>query len=83
MITDIMEPYRPYVDKMVTDITAEISDLSTLTRELKARLLGIPAMDILINGQSSPLMVGITQTTTSLYRCFEGSARKIVYPEMT
>ena len=78
-----MEPYRPYVDKMVTDITAEISDLSTLTRELKARLLGIPAMDILINGQSSPLMVGITQTTTSLYRCFEGSARKIVYPEMT
>jgi hypothetical protein len=83
MITDIMEPYRPYVDKMVTDIIAEISDLSTLTRELKARLLGIPAMDILINGQSSPLMVGITQTTTSLYRCFEGSARKIVYPEMT
>jgi len=79
---DIMEPYRPYVDKVVTDITGEISDLSLLTKDIKARLLGIPAMDVTINGQSSPLMVGITQTTTSLYRCFEGSARKIVYPEM-
>ena len=79
---DIMEPYRPYVDKVVTDITGEISDLSLLTKDIKACLLGIPAMDITINGQSSPLMVGITQTTTSLYRCFEGSARKIIYPEM-
>jgi CRISPR-associated protein Cas1 len=52
-----------------------------ITREQKARLLGIATCDVLIDGKKSPLMVALSRTTNSLFECFEGSRRKIVYPE--
>lgn len=78
---DIMEPYRPYVDKLICQIVDEGGSFE-LTKELKARLLSIPVLDIQIGGNKSPLMVGVSQTTASLYRCFEGESRKILYPEI-
>lgn len=80
---DIMEPYRPFVDRLVCKIV-DIIDVYggfELTKEIKAILLTIPVLDIKINAQKSPLMVGISQTTASLSKCFEGSLRKAVYPE--
>jgi CRISPR-associated protein Cas1 len=77
---DIMEPYRPYVDKLVLEILGENLDVDELTTELKGRLLVIPAIDIIIEGQKSPLMVGAQRTTASLMQCYEGVVRKIVYP---
>ncbi len=79
---DIMEPYRPFVDKIVCDIVASGIDYTELTKDVKQKLLVIPAMDIMIDGQNSPLMVGLQRTTASLVKCFEGSERKIIYPEM-
>lgn len=79
---DIMEPYRPYVDRMIFDIVYEKGITNELTKEIKAQLLTIPTLDISIDGHRSPLMIGVTQTTASLYRCFSGEARKISYPEM-
>ncbi len=79
---DIMEPYRPYVDEIVVDLVLEFGEIEDLTTELKARLLEIPAIDIRIGGQSSPLMVGMQRTTASLCQCFEGTARQIIFPEM-
>lgn len=80
---DIMEPYRPYVDNLVCEIIQEQTDYSILTTEIKSKLLSIPVIDILINGQRSPLMIGVGQTTASLYKCFNGELRKIVYPEIS
>lgn len=77
---DIMEPFRPYVDLLVRKIVDETPYYFELNKELKTRLLSIPVMDITIDGKSSPLMVGVSQTTASLNRCFEGNSRKIVYP---
>jgi CRISPR-associated protein Cas1 len=77
---DIMEPYRPYVDAMVYDIIQSEYDYSELTSSIKAQLLTIPAMDTFIDGKWSPLMVAMSRTTNSLYECFEGSSRKILYP---
>lgn len=79
---DIMEPYRPYVDSIVCGIVARGEDYTELNKELKQQLLVIPAMDIMIDGQNSPLMVGLQRTTASLVRCFEGEEKKIIYPEM-
>lgn len=79
---DIMEPYRPYVDELVVNIMVENSDCETLTPDLKRKLLGIPVLDVIIGGQRSPLMVAASQTTASLYKCFSGELRKIVYPVM-
>lgn len=79
---DIMEPYRPFVDKVVCEIVRK-GDLSKeLTADQKTLLLSIPAMDIKIGKEQSPLMVGVQKTTASLAKCFEGKTRKIIYPEM-
>ncbi|MDF1573469.1 MAG: type II CRISPR-associated endonuclease Cas1 [Bacteroidales bacterium] len=79
---DIMEPFRPYVDELVYTLAGEDEDLEELTPDLKRRLLEIPARDIIIAGQRSPLMVGVQRTTASLMQCFEGESRKLVYPDL-
>lgn len=79
---DIMEPYRPFVDKLVVDILKDFDDVSELTTELKARLLVIPALDVVIEGKNSPLMIATQRTTSSLNECFEGISRKILYPSL-
>ncbi|MCH7400296.1 type II CRISPR-associated endonuclease Cas1 [Belliella kenyensis] len=78
---DIMEPYRPYVDLVVSHIVETQDEYSELTTELKKELLSIPALDVNIDGQKSPLMVAASRTTTSLFECFAGISRKIIYPE--
>jgi CRISPR-associated protein Cas1 len=80
---DIMEPYRPYVDNLVKEIMLYYEpEERELSKTIKSRLLGIPAMDIFIDDKKSPLMVGLQRTTASLASCFEGSTRKIIYPEI-
>jgi CRISPR-associated protein Cas1 len=79
---DIMEPYRPLVDKMVMDYIRSKDRISDeLTCEDKKQLLQIPVMDIRIENKTSPLMVGAQRTTASLAKCYMGTARKILYPE--
>ena len=77
---DIMEPYRPFVDKMVMEIVNSRTDISDLTQDIKAQLLNIPVLDVKIGGQRSPLMIAVGQTTASLYKCFSGELRRIKYP---
>lgn len=79
---DIMEPYRPYVDHMVCELLDERIDISRLSTSTKARLLALPTTEVCIGGQRSPLMIAVAQTTASLYKCFSGELRKIIYPEM-
>ena len=79
---DIMEPYRPYVDRLVYDITEQYGIDIELSKDIKAELLSIPTLDVVISGKRSPLLVGVSQTTASLYKCFSGELRKIAYPEL-
>ncbi len=78
---DIMEPYRPYVDKIVFDICMW-GEAFKLTPGLKRELLSIPTIDVIINDKRSPLMVAASTTTASLVKCFTGEMRKILYPTM-
>ena len=79
---DIMEPYRPYVDEYVFQLTQKHGLPSEdLSKTWKTELLLIPTLDVVIGGRKSPLMVGVTQTTASLYKCFSGELRKVAYPE--
>lgn len=77
---DIMEPYRPYVDKLVLQIVASGVNTEKLTPELKRELLQIPALDVVIDGKSSPLMIAVQRSTASLAACYEGQLRKLLYP---
>lgn len=79
---DIMEPYRPYVDKLVMELFDENPDSTELNKQLKTRLLQIPLLDVTINSQRSPLMLAVSTTTASLYKCYSGEVRKIIYPTM-
>lgn len=79
---DIMEPYRPYVDQLVLQMLPRYPNAQEISKEMKADLLHVPVADVVIGGQRSPMMVAISQTTASLYKCFSGEMRKIAYPEI-
>ena len=76
---DIMEPYRPYVDKMVYEIVLQGYG-TKLTKKVKQRILSLSTIEVHIDGQRRPLMLAVSQTTASLVKCFSGELRKIVYP---
>ncbi|MBQ9439139.1 MAG: type II CRISPR-associated endonuclease Cas1 [Paludibacteraceae bacterium] len=76
---DIMEPYRPYVDKLVIEVMRE-HGYQNITTEIKQELLQIPYMDVNINDHTSVLEVAVSQTAFSLFKCYNGDARKILYP---
>lgn len=77
---DIMEPYRPFVDQVVWDIVRMNGNFLTMTPSMKKQLLSIPAMDVTIDDEKSPLMNAVQRTTASLAKCFEGKSRKLLYP---
>ena len=79
---DIMEPYRPYVDRLVVATTKQHPRTAEVTTDIKRSLLSIPTLEVHISNQRSPLMVAASQTTASLARCFAGEIRKISYPDM-
>ncbi len=77
---DIMEPYRPFVDEIVYDIIAGKPGNFELDPGMKKRLLTIPVIDVMIDGQKSPLMIAMQRTASSLFFCFSGEKRKLLYP---
>jgi len=79
---DIMEPYRPYVDWMVLHLPGIHETTEGLSKDQKIELLKLPQLDVQIGEVQRPLFHAVSITTASLYRCFEGSNRKIIYPEL-
>lgn len=79
---DLMEPYRPYVDQIVHQMVAEMGITDDMNKEHKAVLLKIPAIDVTIDGEKSPLMLATHRTAVSLVKCFNSEQRKILYPEL-
>jgi CRISP-associated protein Cas1 len=79
---DLMEPYRPYVDLIVHSMVKEFGLMTDIEKAHKTVLLNIPAIDVMIEGEKSPLMLATQRTAVSLVKCFEGTQRKLVYPDM-
>lgn len=79
---DIMEPYRPYVDELVLEWINKPFHPTEMTKEAKVHLLKIATKDVKMDGNMKPLLVALSSTTSSLYKCFSGENRVIRYPEM-
>jgi len=79
---DIMEPYRPYVDRVVIRMMHWPTQYTVITSEHKRALLSLPVEDVCIDGHTSPLQLAIQTTANSVQRCFAGESRKIIYPEL-
>lgn len=77
---DLMEPYRPYVDELVYGLYRE--GATELTRDVKSALLRLLFVDTRFDRVQRPLDVGLTFTSSSLAKCFAGTRKKIVFPQM-
>lgn len=75
---DVMEPYRPFVDRMVLELVAEGS--TALEKEERGRLLRIVAEEVRISGLLRPVQLALSMTTASLAACFEGKSKSLQLP---
>ncbi|MCF6348472.1 MAG: type II CRISPR-associated endonuclease Cas1 [Flavobacteriaceae bacterium] len=78
---DIMEPYRPLIDAKVIEIMDNYDEHDLIT-PIKAELLNVLTQTVYFEDKKSPLMVGLSTTTSSLQQCFAGKSRKIIYPKL-
>lgn len=77
---DIMEPYRPFVDRIIVNIINSGMEYNDLTKDFKIQLLSIPVIDVEIDGLKRPLSIAAGITTSSLYKCFSKEDKIITYP---
>lgn len=77
---DIMEPYRPYVDEIIFNLYA--NGEHELTKEVKAEIVRLLFTDTHFGKITRPLEVALTSTSASLVKCFNGTIKKIVYPQL-
>jgi len=79
LVDDLMEPYRPMVDRLVLDLLDQGS--MELDTEAKRQLLNIPYIDTDFDDIKSPLMVAVHRTAQSFVNCLEKKSKKILYPK--
>lgn len=77
---DIMEPYRPYADRVVLETIKKYPEIQEMTKEIKSSLLSLPVVDVKMKNATRPLQIAMGETTASLYQCFSGERRLIKYP---
>ncbi|MDE6140862.1 MAG: type II CRISPR-associated endonuclease Cas1 [Alistipes sp.] len=75
---DMMEPYRPYVDEIVFELHR--NGITRLDKEAKSRLLRVLYTDTVFERMTRPLDIGLTATSASLNKCFQGIQKKLTYP---
>lgn len=79
---DLMEPYRPYVDKIVIELYREDPIMLIMTKEQKRRLLEIIYLELAISGEKKTLMNAIHDTVESYVNCIYGKSKKLKLPEL-
>jgi CRISP-associated protein Cas1 len=80
---DIIEPFRPFNDWLIYRQIRTIPDYHNLTKDRKNEFLQLLHSDSVLNGQTSPLGVAIENVAANLAKCFEGTAKKLQYPELS
>lgn len=75
---DIMEPYRPYVDEIVFRLYADGE--TELNKFVKGELVHLLYTDTHFSKVLRPLEIGLTMTSASLVKCYDGSQKKLNYP---
>ena len=77
---DIMEPYRPYVDEIVSNLYK--NGANELTKDVKAEIVRLLFIDTHFGKITRPLEVALTSTSASLVKCFGGNLKKVAYPQL-
>ena len=75
---DLMEPFRPFVDEIVFELTTQgETELNTAT---KSRLIRVLYVDTYFSKVTRPLSVGLSMTMASLAKCYAKEQKKLVVP---
>lgn len=77
---DLMEPYRPFVDRIVYMLCAE--DNASLNTDTKQRLLRVLFTDTSFKDMVRPLEISLSVTTASLVRCLAMEEKELAYPQI-
>jgi CRISPR-associated protein Cas1 len=81
MADDILEPFRPIVDRLVYSMSKE--NIKTLTPEYKKTLSALLIKDVQMNGQIMPLSNAIYWTVNSITKSYEQKKELICLPILT
>jgi len=84
LIDDLMEPYRPLVDREVVRIRIRLGDLFEIDRDVKAGLIG-PLMSRRhsLKGDRRSLFDLAARTATSLLKAYGNTRGRVEYPELS
>lgn len=77
---DVMEPYRPFVDEIVFGLYANGED--SLNKYSKSEILKLLYVDTFFENVTRPLDIGLSITTSSLAKCYNGLQKRISYPQL-
>ncbi|NLY04468.1 MAG: type II CRISPR-associated endonuclease Cas1 [Campylobacter sp.] len=77
---DIIEPYRPFVDKVVYKMHNENLLDDFLNKENKHDLLSILSQKTIIDNKSYPISRAISKTIQSLTACIKGESKELKLP---
>lgn len=79
---DIMEPFRPFVDKVVYKIFIKHIDTKRLDKEMKQSLIGVLLEECFFKGKKSSVLTALQQTVETLMTASrETDAEKLMMPE--
>jgi len=79
LIDDIMEPLRPFVDRVVYNIYKEDTDIIINSRN-KQRVLELLAMNVRYNKMIMPLMVTLPYIAANIKDAMFNKRKDIIYP---
>ena len=78
LVDDLMEPFRPVVDREVHRLKGQ--EIIEVTSEAKAQLARTMVIDLPTEDGVSPLMVCLERLAGSLAKAYAGEAQKLVLP---
>ncbi len=79
---DLMEPFRPIVDKAVAKLVGEKGIGAPMDKETKAFIIGALTGRFILEGESRTLFDIVSRTAASLAQVFEGETNELVLPEI-
>jgi CRISPR-associated protein Cas1 len=79
---DMMEPYRAYVDFYVWEMWVSGTITSDVSTSEKLELLKVLTCDVQMGSNIRPLMNAVSETATSLVKCYLGKSKKLSLPKL-
>lgn len=78
---DLMEPYRPIVDRAVAAVVNEFDDVPPLDQLTRSRLLQALTGGVVVAGEQRMLFDALARTAASLANVITGAADRLELPE--